>query len=160
MFTQPEPRPDMDNAFHHAREVLRFLATNSPQAEHYYEILTAFDSVIQQQRQTRARGGRSKNRYVDQILTFDAIPTLSRTQSVTSPSVPLTAAEQIDGLTQGTSTTNETSSIFNFNESDFDLLPLDGSGGFDFGMFGWDNIAMQMSENFIFEDGTDWSGMT
>ncbi|KAK2595286.1 hypothetical protein QQS21_007001 [Conoideocrella luteorostrata] len=59
---------DIEAAFTGARDVLNFLATQSPQAGHYYEILTLLSNAISKQRQSVAATGRS--RYVSKIFTL------------------------------------------------------------------------------------------
>lgn len=59
---------DIDAAFTGARDILNFLATQSPQAGHYYEILTLLSNAISKQRQNIAATGRS--RYVSKIFTL------------------------------------------------------------------------------------------
>ncbi|GAB0137619.1 hypothetical protein EsDP_00005876 [Epichloe bromicola] len=58
----------VETAFTGARDVLKFLATQSPQAGHYYEILTLLANAIAKQRQSVAATGRS--RYVSRIFTL------------------------------------------------------------------------------------------
>ena len=59
---------DIESAFGGARDVLNFLATQSPQAGHYYEILTLLANAIAKQREKIASKGRS--RYVSKIFTL------------------------------------------------------------------------------------------
>ncbi|KAG8406526.1 hypothetical protein J3459_018689 [Metarhizium acridum] len=59
---------DIEAAFAGARDILNFLATQSPQAGHYYEILTLLSNAISKQRQNAASTGRS--RYVSKIFTL------------------------------------------------------------------------------------------
>lgn len=60
---------DIESAFSGARDVLNFLATQSPQAGHYYEILTLLANAITKQREKIASKGRS--RYVSKIFTLN-----------------------------------------------------------------------------------------
>ncbi|KAG5923909.1 hypothetical protein E4U42_004801 [Claviceps africana] len=59
---------DVETAFVGARDVLHFLSLQSPQAGHYYEILTLLSNEIAKQRQNVAVTGRS--RYVSKIFTL------------------------------------------------------------------------------------------
>ncbi|KHO02124.1 uncharacterized protein MAM_01125 [Metarhizium album ARSEF 1941] len=59
---------DIEAAFAGARDILNFLAVQSPQAGHYYEILTLLSNAIAKQRQNVASTGRS--RYVSRIFTL------------------------------------------------------------------------------------------
>ncbi|KAM4065648.1 fungal specific transcription factor [Hirsutella rhossiliensis] len=58
----------IESAFGGARDILSFLATSSPQAAHYHEILTLLAKAISKQRERSAFKGRS--RYVSRILTL------------------------------------------------------------------------------------------
>ncbi|EXJ53745.1 uncharacterized protein A1O5_12994 [Cladophialophora psammophila CBS 110553] len=173
MFVQGESRFDMDDSFNNAREVLRNLSVHSPQAEHYYEILSGFADVIQRHRQHLSREKRRfKNKYVDQILTLDVSPSAAGSQSTYSPrtpqssdhglGVPDTAVASGAATGGGGGGAGAGAGGEGAVESDFDLhgtlqmtdlshWPLENGGGFDFGMFGWDNFAMQISENFSFD---------
>ena len=155
MFAQGDSRYDMDDSFGNAREVLRSLSAQSPQAEHYYEILTGFADVIQRRRQRLSRGNRSnKNKYVDQILTFDVTPSASRSQSALPPETPQ-SRDPSAGI-QETSAASDATGDANFQIPDLHPWPLENGGEFDFGMFGWDNFAMQISENFTFDNNPYW----
>jgi hypothetical protein len=159
MFARGESRFDMDDAFSNAREVLRSLSAESPQAEHYYEILTGFADVIQRRRQHMSRGNRpSKTKYVDQIMTFDVTPAMSRSQSVLSPGTPV--SNDPGTVVQEPVATSELIGDFDFQMPDINQWPLENGGGFDFGMFGWDNFAMQITENFSFDNSDPTWGIT
>ncbi len=155
MFAQGDSRFDMDDAFSSAREVLRSLSAQSPQAEHYYEILTGLADVIQRRRQHLSRGSRpSRNKYVDQILKFDVSPSVSRSQSTLSPVTP--QSKDLGASHQEVTATIDEVEEFEFQMPDLSGWPLENGGGFDFGMFGWDNFAMQISENFSFDNDPSW----
>lgn len=72
MFAQTEPVPEIDNAFQNTIIVLQRLAQLSPQAKHYYEILSSFSDAIQSRREQLGQEKRKKsNQYVSQIFTAD-----------------------------------------------------------------------------------------
>lgn len=72
MFAQSEPVPEVDNAFQNAIATLERLAQVSPQARHYYEILSTFSDAILSRREQLGRERRKKsNQYVSQIFTAD-----------------------------------------------------------------------------------------
>lgn len=72
MFAQPEPVPEVDNAFQNAISVLEQLGQLSPQARHYFEILSTFNDAIHVRREQLGRERRKKSdRYVSQIFTAD-----------------------------------------------------------------------------------------
>ncbi|KIX00330.1 uncharacterized protein Z518_10469 [Rhinocladiella mackenziei CBS 650.93] len=167
MFAQREARYDMDESFNGAREVLKKLSEHSPQAEHYYEILTGFADAIQRHRQHLSREKRrSNNRYVNQILTLDVSRSVAGSQARLSPgTLPRGPA---DGAS--TSETDPTAgarfgefdyhggaSHPQFQMPDVTQLPIESGGGFDFGLFGWDNFAMQISENFSLDNESAWN---
>jgi hypothetical protein len=173
MFAQAQSF-DMDESFNGAREVLRKLARHSPQAEHYYEILTGFADVIQRHRQRRSREKRrSSHGYVDQILSLDVKPTQQQQHSGLSPHPRST--EWVDPFTPETPAAAAAAAAAEppaDRMADFDFqAPLPemsdfstdigggggGGGGFDFGAFGWDDLAVQITENFAFDtDDADW----
>ncbi|KAJ9617811.1 uncharacterized protein PV06_06239 [Exophiala oligosperma] len=196
MFAQGESPFDMDESFNGAREVLKKLAEHSPQAEHYYEILTGFADAIQRHRQHLSREKRrASNKYVNRILSLDVnVGTHNNNNTATSVSG---AASQVgfspgmlgsrdkdtaDSSYQLTDLGSMAAEAANGGgDSDvaqplvdthihadgqttpFQLLgttpqfAVDTGGGFDFGLFGWDNFAMQISENFSFDNyGDTW----
>ncbi|ODA77588.1 hypothetical protein RJ55_07217 [Drechmeria coniospora] len=64
---------DIESAFGGARDVLQFLAGQSPQAGHYHEILTLLANAVAKQRERIASKGRS--RYVSKLFTLhDTVP--------------------------------------------------------------------------------------
>ncbi|KAF7197417.1 putative transcriptional regulatory protein [Pseudocercospora fuligena] len=72
MFAQTEPVPEVDNAFANSIVVLERLALVSPQARHYYEILSTFSDAVHSRREQLGREKRKKsNQYVSQIFTAD-----------------------------------------------------------------------------------------
>ncbi|KAM5359830.1 hypothetical protein ACJZ2D_014172 [Fusarium nematophilum] len=70
IFAKPPVDSDIEMAFQGAKEVLKHLATQSPQAAHYWEILTSLSSAISKRRASEASAGRS--RYVSKIFSLDA----------------------------------------------------------------------------------------
>lgn len=163
MFAQIEPKFEMDESFNGAREVLKKLAAHSPQAEHYFEILTGFADAIQRHRQHLAREKRrSQNKYVNQILTLDVgqnpvdIPSADTAQTSGGHS-PTTNGNLSSMLPESLREPDETADFQQSFVFDPNQLPVDGGGDFDFGMFGWDNFAMQVSENFNFDTDLVWN---
>ncbi|KAK5461229.1 hypothetical protein LTS15_003292 [Exophiala xenobiotica] len=180
MFTHGELPFDMDESFNGAREVLKKLAEHSPQAEHYYEILTAFADAIQRHRQHLSRDQRrASNKYVNRILSLDLVnpastgSTSSGLQSAGSGSgfsPRSTARDHLPMVVDDGNLAETVDNTRSFGEigpqqqtqqMPFQIpgtpslhLPSDGGGGnnFDFSLFGWDDFAMQMSENFSFDN--------
>ncbi|KIV95395.1 hypothetical protein PV10_03059 [Exophiala mesophila] len=162
MFAQAEPKFEMDEAFNGAREVLKKLSPHSPQAEHYYEILTGFADAIQRHRQHLAREKRrSQNKYVNQILTFDVSQNPVDMQSADTVQTSRGDSPTANGnlasiLPENLRDLDETADFQQSFVFDPNQLPVDGGGDFDFGIFGWDNFAMQVSENFNFDTDLVW----
>lgn len=72
MFAQQEPVPEVDGAFQNAISVLERLGQISPQARHYFEILSTFSDAVHARREQIGRERRKKSdRYVSQIFTAD-----------------------------------------------------------------------------------------
>lgn len=138
----------MDQSFNGAREVLKKLAEHSPQAEHYAEILTAFADAIQRHRQHLSRETRP-NQYVRRILSLDFSPGDSVSQP--SSSIPMTSMTHVD---QHTDFQNERTGDFTpaLLPTSSALPHIDDGGGFDLGLFGWDSFAMQLTENFAYDN--------
>lgn len=69
MFSKREVDNEIETAFNGAREILDMLSAQSPQAAHYFEILTMLSNAIAKQRKQLALKGRSK--YVGRLFTLD-----------------------------------------------------------------------------------------
>src|SRR6478735_6523709 len=70
IFAKYPVESDINNAFEGAKDVLRHLATQSPQAAHYLDILTTLSGAIDKRRSNEASSGRS--RYVSKLFSLDA----------------------------------------------------------------------------------------
>jgi hypothetical protein len=71
-YDDAESRGETESAFQSARHVLRNLATLSPQAKHYDEILTSFAEAIFRHRQQNLSARQSvADRYIDCVLDID-----------------------------------------------------------------------------------------
>ncbi|KAG5927096.1 hypothetical protein E4U53_002927 [Claviceps sorghi] len=68
LFAKRSNEYGVETAFVGAKDVLHFLSLQSPQAGHYYEILTLLSNEIAKQRQNVAVAGRSQ--YVSKIFTL------------------------------------------------------------------------------------------
>jgi hypothetical protein len=69
IFAKYPVESDINNAFQGAKEVLKHLSTQSPQAAHYLDILTTLSSAIDKRRSTETSTGRS--RYVSKLFSLD-----------------------------------------------------------------------------------------
>ncbi|KAF4454887.1 hypothetical protein F53441_2680 [Fusarium austroafricanum] len=69
IFAKYPVESDINNAFQGAKDVLRHLATQSPQAAHYLDILTTLSGAIDKRRSNEASTGRS--RYVSKLFSLD-----------------------------------------------------------------------------------------
>lgn len=122
MFAQVEPVPEIDEAFQNAIAVLERLAQFSPQARHYFEILSTFSDAINTRREQLGRERRKKSdRFVSQIFTadFNAGNVAAPTQDSTAASAPLN-----DGIQSGAQGM-DINGMMNF---DFDAATYDMSG--------------------------------
>jgi hypothetical protein len=79
IFAKYPVESDISNAFEGAKDVLRHLATQSPQAAHYLDILTNLSGAIDKRRANEASSGRS--RYVSKLFSLDAPPEAAGSQS-------------------------------------------------------------------------------
>ncbi|OKL55458.1 hypothetical protein UA08_09281 [Talaromyces atroroseus] len=67
-----EPRKDIEICFENARSVLASIATTSPQAELYHDILTSFsEAVTKYRRRVAGEVRRTVQHYMDQILILE-----------------------------------------------------------------------------------------
>ncbi|KAI1614550.1 hypothetical protein EDD36DRAFT_231214 [Exophiala viscosa] len=148
MFAQGESPFHMDESFNSAREVLKKLADHSPQAEEYSGILIAFADAIQRHRQHLSREKRP-NKYVSRILSLDFNSGESGSQTDFSP--PTASSNLADQHTDmPDARVGDLSSSHLPTASALPLLEEDGT--FDVGLFGWDSFAMQITENFSYEN--------
>ncbi|KAI6767700.1 hypothetical protein HG530_005709 [Fusarium avenaceum] len=69
IFAKYPVESDINNAFQGAKEVLKHLSTQSPQAAHYLDILTTLSGAIDKRRSTETSTGRS--RYVSKLFSLD-----------------------------------------------------------------------------------------
>ncbi|EME81416.1 uncharacterized protein MYCFIDRAFT_140761, partial [Pseudocercospora fijiensis CIRAD86] len=114
MFAQTEPVPEVDTAFANSIAVLERLAQVSPQARHYYDILSTFSDAIHSRREQLGREKRQKSsQYVSQIFTADFQDPDSTLQA------PYTTPSSGDGPA-------------NIDANSGGATDLDGMVGFDF----------------------------
>lgn len=113
LFAKGSADHDVESAFGGARDVLSFLATSSPQAAHYHEILTLLAKAISQQRERFASKARSG--YVSKILTLHCSDATDRDaeadeqETMPSADVAPSAMEQWDSWLRGNRTPLEQS---------------------------------------------------
>lgn len=82
LFAKSGENAEVEEAFRNAIAVLKMIAALSPQAGHYWDILTKFSEAIQRYKhQLKDERRRLTNEYVDQIFTID----LSQPQGYPSP---------------------------------------------------------------------------
>jgi hypothetical protein len=162
MFAQGDTKCEMDDAFGAAREVLERLAPHSPQAAHYYEILSGFSDAIQRHREQSAREKRPANsKYVEQIITLNVgrvgqesnvqISSRASPDSVHDPALEIPAETPA-----GTPDLDDVSFEPIFDPENAGHFSLQDGSGFDFGILGWDNFAMQVSEGFNLSKEGAW----
>lgn len=83
MFSKREVDNEIETAFSGAREILDMLSAQSPQAAHYFEILSMLSNAIAKRRKQFALRGRSK--YVGRLFTLDGANTTEDNQERAEP---------------------------------------------------------------------------
>lgn len=69
---------EASEAFRQSRDALQKMSAFSPQARHYFQILSALNDAVELHRVTKAEERkRWTSQYVDQVLTFDSSNSLS-----------------------------------------------------------------------------------
>lgn len=96
IFAKYPVESDINNAFQGAKQVLKHLATQSPQAAHYLDILTTLSGAIDKRRSTESSTGRS--RYVSKLFSLDAPTSSQGGQEMLDTMFPFT--EPQSGATQ------------------------------------------------------------
>ncbi|KAJ9637424.1 hypothetical protein H2204_004848 [Knufia peltigerae] len=145
-----ESRSDIKHGFTRTCEVLRGLACMSPQAKHYFEILSRFSEDIGRYRQRRDLERRKViEQYLDKILDLDVVQPLESQYSPAGQSWATTGA----GRPRHAMTMSETEP-FNFDA----LLDM-SAGGPD---VPWDDMSQLSAANLpdydpfsMFFDGTE-----
>lgn len=79
IFAKYPVESDINTAFRGAKQVLKHLSTQSPQAAHYLDILTTLSGAIDKRRSSESSTGRS--RYVSKLFSLDA-PTNSQDENM------------------------------------------------------------------------------
>ncbi|KAH7314256.1 putative C6 transcription factor, partial [Rhexocercosporidium sp. MPI-PUGE-AT-0058] len=71
LFANIEVSSEVENAFTGVRGVLKKLSHQSPQAEHYHDVLSSFsEAIIKRQKQIAQERRRATSQYVDRILVL------------------------------------------------------------------------------------------
>jgi len=79
VYDDSETRGETESAFQSARHVLRDLATLSPQAKHYDEILTSLaEAIIKHRQHVVSERQKAARQYIECGFDIDLTPTLSR----------------------------------------------------------------------------------
>ncbi|ESU15586.1 hypothetical protein FGSG_09064 [Fusarium graminearum PH-1] len=87
IFAKYPVESDINTAFQGAKQVLKHLSTQSPQAAHYLDILTTLSGAIDKRRSSESSTGRS--RYVSKLFSLDA-PTNSQDENMLDDMFPFT----------------------------------------------------------------------
>lgn len=131
---------DTENAFVATRDVLNKFSCFSPQAEHYYDVLSSFaEAITQRRKQVAEDRRRATSQYLDQILTINFSGGQDR---------QITA---FDSIAAGPSNPEEIS-LENWWNSEFPSVPGILDNPPDILTANWDALALQISENFPIED--------
>lgn len=137
MFAGRELDYESETAFRGAREVLDFLALQSPQAAHYAGILTLLSNAITKKRENMASRGRSK--YVGRLFRLGSTKDdgeESRRSGTDSDSTVLASASE-----QG-----ETGGDISWLIDQQKHMPIDMEGGEL--LLGWDSLDLPQWDNF------------
>lgn len=120
MFATPEPVPEVDEAFQNAIAVLERLAPCSPQARHYFEILSTFSEAIHTRREQLGRERRKKSdRFVSQIFTASFHDS---NQNLPPLATPSSGPSNIDpNIVPGSGLDSMNNFDFDFNSAAYDL---------------------------------------
>lgn len=143
MFAHNEPDTEVESSFQMAITVLERLSRTSPQARHYYEILTAFSDAINARREKLNRERRKKSdRFVSQIFTTDSDQAESSSRTH--------ALNHTVGSSGGIDNTLDGAPEFSFDTSTLDFPPFpDQSQGED-----WIDLPFLSDDLYI-----DWSSI-
>lgn len=133
IFAKYPVESDISNAFEGAKDVLRHLATQSPQAAHYLDILTNLSGAIEKRRSNEASSGRS--RYVSKLFSLDAPPEDAGSQS---------AQQMLD--TMFPFTDSQTGQIMDDTMQDWVFQQPDGS---DFSL-DWETLNVSLWDTYPF----------
>ncbi|KAF5256327.1 hypothetical protein FOXYS1_13201 [Fusarium oxysporum] len=133
IFAKYPVESDISNAFEGAKDVLRHLATQSPQAAHYLDILTNLSGAIEKRRSNEASSGRS--RYVSKLFSLDAPPENAGSQS---------AQQMLD--TMFPFTDSQTGQIMDDTMQDWVFQQPDGS---DFSL-DWETLNVSLWDTYPF----------
>ncbi|RGP59202.1 hypothetical protein FSPOR_11495 [Fusarium sporotrichioides] len=87
IFAKYPVESDINAAFQGAKQVLKHLSTQSPQAAHYLDILTTLSGAIDKRRSSESSTGRS--RYVSKLFSLDA-PASSQDEHMLDDMFPFT----------------------------------------------------------------------
>lgn len=136
MFAKQDLDYEVHNSFRNARDVLDFLAAQSPQAAHYAEILKLLSRAIKKRK--RNTSSKDRGKYVKRILSLESSRSSSDQEDNATcddfPSVGL-AGSTIENPAESWSSYQP-----GFQEAD---------GGVDL-MYGWDSLDLGQWDNFPF----------
>ncbi|KAH8698967.1 hypothetical protein BGW36DRAFT_293888 [Talaromyces proteolyticus] len=149
-----EPRKDIETCFENARNILASIATTSPQARLYHDILTSFaEAVTRHRRRVAGEVRRTVQHYMDQILVVEQNPLDSYHETQLNnnwdsngqpPQFP--AANLIENADSNTSGVPDP--ISDSTKGAHTLLQLAGS--FENDEYGdWNDVDMQFADGFI-----------
>lgn len=139
MFAKRELDYEIESAFRGAREVLEFIAAQSPQAALYSEILSLLSNAITKQRDQLASRGRSK--LVSRLFS------LSGTESSTDAGSSL-PTDRATSLSQPSSAIafEDGNANWMMGQSGLQGVGLDGDL-----LAGWDSLELSQWDNFPFD---------
>jgi hypothetical protein len=139
MFANIGVGPDIENAFTGIRDILKKLSYQSPQAEHYHDVLSSFSDAITKRRKQIVQERRyASSQYLDQILVIDFQDGQDRQYKT-----PSSKDDELFRL--------EAESIENWWNFELPAAPGILDNPPDVLTANWDAFALQLSENFALE---------
>jgi hypothetical protein len=150
-----EPRKDIEICFESARDVLASIATTSPQAQLYHDILVSLsEAVTKHRRRVAGEVRRTVQHYMDQILVMEQTPSNINYENNSDPGntdYPWNNMQQ--QYTVDTSDNSEANisslpdPISDCTKGAHTLLQIASSFEHEYG--DWEDLDMQFSDGFL-----------
>lgn len=145
LFAQREVDYGIETSFSKARVILDMLSAQSPQAAHYFEILTMLSKAIAKQR-TQQAGSRDRSRYVKKLFTLDGANVEDETE-VEADSMNILASLAASADTNAGSASASDRAGGNWR----DMVEQIQKTGLDEGLsLRWDSLDLSLWDSFPF----------
>jgi hypothetical protein len=137
-FAKTTVNHELETSFEGAKDVLNYLAIKSPQAAHYFEILTSLSSAITKRR-SKAPPASGGGRYVSRIFSLDS-STTSEIQLPNSEAVAAIPPAQMGHWEDPFSTfAGGDAGVFNWSATQLERGDLD---------MDWEGLNISQWDNF------------